>query len=263
MKRKAFIFGSGAVENSWMPVQQSITPHHFLKPIGESAANLALASLVFHLRLNAREKKPEDEQYKNSLEILTNTKKAICEHIQYFQNQGILKVRQEFDNIVKKIILPYNALLFVTTNWDTAIEDYFKKNYMPPHISSEAISRFRLHLHGYSDSPDSLYLPTEIIEEDYRDELMRTNFAKSHISMVNDLKKAEIMIFYGISISALDIELYQFLSIVFTENKILEEIIIVDPNFKEIAEKLFMNENLRNTTFKGCCPTNLSLEKLF
>ncbi len=167
-KRVAFIFGSGAVSNSWAPIFKCLTPFHFKKELSIEGANTALALLVYNLRHASSEK--ESVYYKNSLDILNRTRLGICEQIYHFQDKGFLVVRPELDQILVNFVLSgFDGYVFITTNWDTVVDDFLKSH---PIFRSFLNNNkdFCIHLHGNFKKGNLIYLPTEVANEPYREE---------------------------------------------------------------------------------------------
>ncbi len=167
-KNIAFLWGSGAVCNSWLPILNSIKPYHLKKDLSIDGANTLLALLVYNMRHHAQIiGTRQGKVFERAMEILKNTRSSICQQIKYYQESGQMKIHKEFNDIVQRIILPNcGRLLLVTTNWDTIVDDALFTNVDIKRFINSAL--FCTHLHGNYNDPDTLYLPTEVVNERYR-----------------------------------------------------------------------------------------------
>lgn len=237
-KSIAFLWGSGAVENAWLPIFKSLKPLYLNRDLLIEEANTLLALLVYNLRFHANQKKDSNDKiFEECQNMLYKHRKNICEQIKYYQNSGQMKVREEFDDIVNKVILQdCSRLLLITTNWDTVVEDALKVH---PDMKKFTYGTYVCtHLHGIYHDPDLLYLPTETVNEKYRSQEQEFYIGREHSSTMVSLKQAQILIIYGLSISPLDAELLQVLSSALSCNKVLETIKIVDINHDAVAKKI-------------------------
>ncbi len=257
-KRVALIFGSGAVENSWEPIFNCLTPKDFKKKLTIEAANTALALLVYNLRFWSTD--IQSDNYKKSFNILHRTRLGISAHIQYYQQNGLINIRPEFDQILSKFILTgFNGFLFITTNWDTVVDDVLKSH---PLIRSYITNNKEvcMHLHGSFNEPNLIYLPTEVIEEAYRTQEEKLSMGKLLRRTYKSLLIAEKIVLYGLSLSPLDVELMQLLGSSISKNVVLKVVQIIDINHEVIADKMhiILDKN-KKVKVEGIHPERLDI----
>ncbi len=245
------IFGSGAIENSWAPILKCLTPHNFTNDITKDAANSALASLVYNLRFHTSESNNDDNINKCQIK-LKNKRKDLCDYIQYYQESGQMRVRKELYEIIDTMIIPYcENLLFITTNWDTVVDEA-----LLAHTSFKSLKV--IHLHGTCNDPNTLYLPTEVSYEKYRSQEEQQQMRVKHSIVMDQLSFAQMIILYGISFSALDAELVQLFTSSMHINDSLENIKIIDRHPQCVAEKInIMMTHKRKVKIEGFCPEDL------
>ncbi len=245
-KSVAFLWGAGAVENSWLPILKSLHPLYLKRDLLIEEANMLLALLVYNLRFHAEPKEyPDDKVYVQCKEMLQNHRQNICDQIKHYQNSGQLKVQEEFDEILNKVVLKdCHRLLLITTNWDTAVEDAIKTNASMKKFMHHTF--VCTHLHGIYHNPNMLYLPTEIVNEKYRSHEQEIYIGLQHSSAMTSLLEAQVLVIYGLSISPLDAELIQILSTSLSLNTVLETVKIVDINPNAVAKKIKIILNGRN-----------------
>ena len=125
------------------------------------------------------------------------------------------------------MILPdCRRLLLVSTNWDTVVDDALKNHPILRHyIRTE---NFCTHLHGSFHDPDTIYLPTEVVNEKYRTKEQNLHMWNIHKDTLHNLKSSDSFIIYGLSLSPLDAELCQILGASISINENLEIIKIID-----------------------------------
>lgn len=256
-KSVAILFGAGAVKNGWLPIIRAIQPSYFKKQISIDAANSYLARLIYLLRWSYA---PKDDTGDYGLEdyqkILKNTKEQICTEIAMSSKQGEIKVQDEFYSIINEIILSnFRHIMMVSTNWDTVFEDAV--NSMPIIQSAFDEKLIAAHIHGIYLDPTTLYLPTEVCEEPFRSKGEEHILGSLHLKIMEQITRAEIIIFYGLSLSPLDAELTQILS-VGLDNPNLKLIIIIDPNHAVVADKInILLKYPSNVTVTGYSPYDL------
>ena len=98
---------------------------------------------------------------------------------------------------------------------------------------------FPIHLHGSMEDPTTLYLPTEVTREKYRQEHEDRAIGTVHGDVMRALEHSDRSIVYGLSLSPHDAELCMTVAAGW-DNDVLREIFIVDPNHVEIAERVFL-----------------------
>lgn len=238
------VVGSGAVENAWNPVIRAINKTFKIKT-NVDGANFLLARNVYLLRFYST--MAQRGHYPEMLEIMKSNisvlKQNISSELKKAQNNGELKPRANFREVVNKFISSnIDKALLVTTNWDEVIDNSINKIYRSnnptPNSDIECY-----HIHGNINSPSELYLPSEIIQENYRTIGQEMKLGKDHSSFMSALQRGNITVLYGISLDPLDDELNQTLSAGWSSPN-LEEICIVNPSHEKVAErvKLLLNE---------------------
>jgi hypothetical protein len=95
-----------------------------------------------------------------------------------------------------------DTFAFLTTNWDLLLEQSGK-------VAKESV----FHLHGSVDDRRTMYLPTEISPENYRDDEQRKAMAGSLATMWLAVRDAGQIVVYGLSLSPMDAELAHLLSL--------------------------------------------------
>lgn len=214
------ITGAGAVENSWKPVLNALKPFVNLD-LTPDMANSYLARLVYSVRWAFNENIALEIK-KKYLAHLNEVKKSICFEIEKSQRTNEITTNSFFLEIVSSLrLVPSKKFSFINTNWDTTIDKTLSN------LLSKDLDFPSFHIHGKYLEHSSMYLPSETINELYRDIEANNLIANNHLQMINYIKQAESIILYGISLSALDIELCHILSIGL-ENGNLREAIIID-----------------------------------
>jgi len=243
-----FLFGAGAVENAWAPVIKAIK-NTTNRDINEQNANSFFAQQIYLARFYSRITHPEAKiSLQHAISNLSVLKREICKELYEAQQKKEIKARKETIDIIETFSnFPYSNDCFISTNWDTTIEDEISKFY------SKKISC--LHIHG--DINSDIYLPTEITTESYRNQHEEINFGRKHSSLINCLENSNALIIYGLSMSPLDAELLQTIGAI-PENNIIE-IIIINPNHKSVADNLMAIIDSKNVSIKGYCPSNLEV----
>lgn len=257
----AIIVGAGAVENAWDPILQIVNP--MMQGGADSdVANCLFARMIYLLRLYSSfsdEKSAANLKYES--ETVKDLKILISDLIKYYQTAGILKPRKQFKDILTKFVVtdPNNLFGLISTNWDTVIDKYADELVKQLYVDLERVSCF--HLHGSTDSPDHLYLPSETSQERYRSPEDNTTHGLNHYATSKFLNEANQIILYGISLDPLDAELSQILNSTFTTSSNLREVIIVNPEFKKVRNRvkalLYPKHDLRVKCFR---PENLDEE---
>ncbi|MBS1510258.1 MAG: hypothetical protein JST86_05410 [Bacteroidetes bacterium] len=256
----AIITGAGAVENAWSPI---LTIFRSMSPlqVDADAANCFFARCIYLLRTYS--KYPDEKSEKNlktELGTIKTLKELICEFISRDQKQGILRVRKDFKRILYRFVFsdPENLFGLISTNWDTTVDkeaDDIVKNHFVDIDNAKCF-----HIHGSIECPDRLYLPSETSHENYRTDEENKIYAYNHFATLKFLQQADRIILYGLSLDPLDAELSQILNSTFTTSRNLQEIIIINPDYKRIRNrvllllypknhikiKCFLPENLEN-----------------
>lgn len=171
---------------------------------------------------------------KSNISIL---KQSISSELEKAQNNGELKPRTNFKEIVDKFVSSnVDKAVLVTTNWDEVIDisinKLYRSNYPTPNSDIECF-----YIHGNIKTPNELYLPSEITQESYRTREEEMKLGKDHGSLMSLLEKGNKTILYGISLDPLDAELNQTLAAGWSSPN-LEEIIIINPSHEKVAERV-------------------------
>jgi hypothetical protein len=135
-----------------------------------------------------------------------------------------------------------------TTNWDQTVD--------------RALKQYGLsvtHLHGSTEEGKTLYLPTEIVDEPYRNSDERRTLFKSLYSLIEAVEKSQRLVLYGLSLSALDVELATGLA-TDPEGTKPKQLVIIDPSHIKIRKRvatLFKPEKLKDTEISCIDPNKL------
>jgi hypothetical protein len=246
--RIAILFGAGAVEFSWSPILRIIEPFCRYHPATDDVANTFFAGIVYQLRMATRNH--DNKDYDELLGFYKSLKQSICQEIESSMKKNEIVIKSEFIetlNILKKHGTEYRA---ITTNWDAAADKYFEDNV--------------IHLHGIFSDPHTLYLPTEIIDEEYRPEVQRENHLLSHGKALQALSEADTLLIYGLSLSPLDAELSNLLSECLNGEKI-SYILFIDPDFDKVIKRMqfYIQKTNPNVKMIGVSPGEIhKLDKL-
>ena len=107
----------------------------------------------------------------------------------------------------------------ITTNWDCAIDDF-----------ADLHGYKYLHLHGDRKKPERILLPSELEEEDYRQNSDRQHLVK----FFDYFKRIDRLIFYGISLSPLDAELGILIGEGFEKKSFSKKLVIIDKSPNQV-----------------------------
>lgn len=257
----AIIVGAGAVENAWNPILDAFKL--ILRcEVDVDGANFLFAKYIYLLRVYSKFKDSLSIKNLNiEIEQLNTLKEVICNQIKQAQKKGIIKPRKEFVKILNKFVFSDMSNMFgiISTNWDTVIDE--KVDEIVKIIYDNIDSAKCFHLHGTILSPTSLYLPSEIVQENYRLDKENDEFGINHRLTLDFLKQANQIILYGISLDPLDAELSQVLNSAFTTSDNLKEIIIVNPDYNKIRNRIkFLLFPKTDIDIKCYLPENLNQE---
>lgn len=258
------IVGAGAVENAWIPILNAIKVVTS-QDVDIDGANCFFARSIYLQRFYAKIPVPDAKSYlKISLENMIIIKDAICEEIKNAQKTGILKPRKEFRSILRKFVFngSKNSVGIISTNWDTIIDDDINEFMKQIYDHNQTLKCF--HIHGSIEFPDHLYLPSETTQENYRSDDENKEFGLNHFKTMQFLEQANQVLIYGLSLDPLDAELSQVLSIATLRNNNLREIIIVNPDYEKIRNRvkaLFFPYSNSNIKIRCFSPKNLEDEK--
>lgn len=229
----AFVIGAGAVENGWSPVIRAVRPS-LRMPVTPDGANSYFARLVYLLRYYATASSADVRAFlPEHLEYLSHLKSEIARELLQAQKTGEIRARPELRSIINAFLINYSRrFLFVSTNWDTCVDDLARD-----YIRSLGPGELKtLHVHGIANEPDSLFLPSEVSREPYKQEPKQLEFAQLQMSLWQGLENATRVVLYGISLSPLDAELTQNLAAGLSSPK-LREVIVVNPDHALVAHR--------------------------
>ncbi len=255
----AILVGAGAVENAWTPILNIFSPI-----IGHEAeadsVNFLLAKSICALRLYSKSTKGA-VQLKTEQELVTSMKHVICDALKLAQQKGILKPRKEFTAILDTFVLsnPTNLFGFVTTNWDTVIDEEVNRWVKERYHDLETAQVF--HIHGSIAAHEHLYLPSETSMENYRSDAENYKLGYAHAATYQFLEQANVIILYGLSLDPLDAELNLLLNGALKQSKTIKEVIIINPNYQLVRKRvkilLFRKTGITIRCFE---PENLEIE---
>jgi len=193
--------------------------------------------------------------------MVKSMKEAVCLSLKNAQQTGMLKPREEFESILNTFVLtnPDSLFGFVSTNWDTVIDDaadrWVKEKYY--HIDSSKV----FHIHGSIEQHEHIYLPSETSMENYRSDDENYTLGYNHFTTYQFLSEANTILLYGLSLDPLDAELCLLLNGAFTQSKKIREIIIINPDYQKVRKRvkvlLFSRTDVRIRCFD---PKNLLKE---
>ena len=257
MEKIALVVGTGAVENGWLPILTTLGKHsgYIIDPDG---ANCYFARLVYLMRFYATGKFPEAKE--NSLiftEVVNKIKSEISEALLFAEKNNQIKARKELKDILYRFVFSTeNQSVFITTNWDTVIDNAINEFGESNHPKSGSnIQSF--HLHGSIKSPNSLYLPSEVVREPYRTQNEDTGMGSFHGTVWRAIEESNKTILYGLSLDPLDAELSQTLASGWSSCN-LREIMIINPDHKKVAQRVRLLMDSRfPAKIIGYCPSNL------
>ncbi len=238
--------GSGAVKNSWNPVLRALNKFRIIDT--KEDANFFLAHCVYLCRfMEARKTKTGGkEPYDWCLGRLNAIRNEICQELKSSQEKNEITVWPEFRSIADRIIFPdCNQLKIISTNWDEVIDIEFSKILKQKEIMADD---FVVHFHGHISSTRTIYLPTEIVEEKYRDVDELNHLGSLMSSSLSYGMETNHFIIYGLSFSALDAELAQIFGSSLAEGKV-KLIDIIDSKPELVSSKIrILNDT--NRTFE-------------
>ena len=243
-KTVLFLIGSGVVKNAWAPVKAAVNEtrvdNGFLilpnQQIAEDdTVNFVMAKLVYLTRWMWRQanfhetSKPEQAEQSSNVAhtlcaYLTLLRENIAKNLIAAQN---LEVRPQFRAVIQEGLKGMNQANFLTTNWDQTIEKALLK------INPEYQCQY---LHGNIAKPQTLYLPSETVNEPYRDDETHQAGLDAHKRFQALLIGATRLVLYGLSLSPLDADLAVLLNS--DASRQLKEIFIVDPQAPRVRERL-------------------------
>lgn len=253
------ITGSGAVENAWKPIIRILEPDYKFE-FDIDSSNSFLALLVYQLRTVALENTPQSKEH---LEIMKRDynliKQELCRSLMFAQTHNEIFIRKQFYHILDKFIFQKHIkFVHITTNWDSVVDNAI--NYYGHSTEGGKIGKIKtFHIHGSAESPNGLYLPSEITKEPYRSDDESIEMKKNHSLALNTISACNRTILYGLSLDPLDAELSQILAMGWNSESI-KEIIVINPDCKKVMKRvklLFSNYNDREIEICGYLPNDL------
>jgi len=231
--KTALFVGAGAVERAWDPVVAALQ-HFSPVVINADQASCMLTRSVFLSRFFASCTGPEGID--TSYDLLEKQKERLAEELKLAEKEGLIRARRDIEWVVNHLLLPRSPVFYVvSTNWDHTV-DYAIENI----LSSNAGTQTRVfHLHGSYSEPATLYLPSEISSEPYREMVHSQEIGGMHVGLMEALNELEHLVIYGLSLDPLDAELTQTLSTVI-DSPAIKTIDILDLNPERVADRIVL-----------------------
>lgn len=230
--------------------------------VDEDVANCLFAKHIYLLRAYSKNSDEKSvENLREQIESIKELKDLVCDRIKHDQKLGILKARKEFRALLMKFVYsaPDSTFGLVSTNWDTTIDREADEIVKKIYIDVESSKCF--HIHGSVDFPDHIYLPSETSYENYRTDEENKRHGYNHFATLKFLEEANRIILYGLSLDPLDAELSQILSSTFDTSSVLQEILIINPDYKKVRNRVrFLLFQKTHINIKCFVPGNLDHE---
>lgn len=232
----AILTGAGAVQNAWEPVLSCFRPINGAETDSDTA-NFLFAKSICALRLYSKSPKGM-AQLNEERDMVNIMKEIVCISLKNAQQTGMLKPREEFESILNTFVLtnPDSLFGFVSTNWDTVIDDaadrWVKEKYY--NIASSKV----FHIHGSIEQHEHIYLPSETSMENYRSDAENDALGYNHFATYQFLCEANTILLYGLSLDPLDAELCLLLNGTFQESKMIRDIIIINPDYQKVRKRV-------------------------
>ena len=228
------ITGNGAVNNGWQPVLHALKKIYRLEDINPKFANFIFASIIYKLRWldtqlgcsqhDIQLKKNLEKKFDETVSDYKKIKNEIINELKKAHESGLISPRKEL-KFLKYLYLNEETKI-ITTNWDSTI------------INSIGNRNDTIFLHGCTS--DTLFLPSETIEESYRQraklEIPYGKVTGMAISWLQGYGKR--IVIYGLSLSPLDVELGLIIADSFSDTSNPKSIIIVDPDYESVKQRL-------------------------
>lgn len=120
-----------------------------------------------------------------------------------------------------------------------------------------------LYIHGSIKDYKTLYLPSEIVNENYRPQEEVIILHELHHIAFRTIEEADTLIIYGLSLDPLDAELNQIVCVGIS-SKTLKKIIVINPSFEKVCNRLKILLDIRYPMeLVGIHPSNLKNETKF
>jgi len=255
----AMIIGAGAVENAWTPIIslfQSMYKELGIKnyeSLNSEDINYILAGYIYRLEFVYLHGSEADQQ--EMFQEYKNIKEVIAETLKQANKKREIWARNSYIETMNKFIPRNHRCGMISTNWDMCVEKTFRDAFRQNNDLCEI-----LYLHGNYENSQTLYLPSEKIDEPYRTEEDKNNLRDRHAHFSGLVKQARRIILYGISLSILDVELVQILYSASIRTAV-REIFVIDTNPDPVAKRLsFLFSNYSKIEIVGFRPDDLDCE---
>lgn len=251
--KTALFVGAGAVERAWDPVVSAL--QHFTPvEINADQASCMLTRSVFLSRFFSSFIGHEcvDANY----DLLQKQKERLAEELMLAEQRGFIRAREDIEWVVNHLLLPRSPVFYVvSTNWDHTVDTAIKKV-----LSAHAGTQTRVfHLHGSYNEPATLYLPSEISSESYREESHTQEIGGRHVGLMDTLSELEHLVVYGLSLDPLDAELTQTISTII-DSPAIKSIDILDLNPERVAGRIsLLMKNPTQPRIKCIRPSDISM----
>jgi hypothetical protein len=252
------LVGAGAVRGAWPPVLDALRKVGFADVVTLDAANFAMPRLVYIARIAERDNEGTGigRRRRDVREFLKHVKSTICVELRAAEAAGALSVHAEFRQVMQRLVLREGThFQLVTTNWDHTVEHEFR-------LLRKDLEVFPLH--GHVDDPNGLYLPTEVVEEPYRDRAELVELNNRRALLVRAITHAKRLVVYGLGLSSLDVELGQVLASGIHESTV-REVVVVDPQYVRVAERIatLNDAGAKSLPIRCCRPERLEEQWTF
>ncbi|NVJ20494.1 hypothetical protein HUW62_04560 [Myxococcus sp. AM011] len=203
-----FLVGSGIDHNGWGPVLAAINEQRPEARIeaDPDAANYFFATHVYQRRFLERNKSHHSVNQEINTQLISQwtdfdlqLKKSISTHLAEATAKGEMHLRDAF--MQNHHSGKWGKHVFITTNWDMLLE---RQGCKPSSV---------LHVHGSIETPSLLYLPSEVADEPFRATGDHEQMGRLMATMWKSIAQAPRLVVYGLSLSALDVELGHILSV--------------------------------------------------
>ena len=234
-----FLVGTGVEKGAWPPIARAIKDVSATAQIDpnsnrvadESAFWLAQHVLQFRLlyspdfaaRLAAQELQNAQKEHARLDAAL---KQAIARHLDDAVKSGELKLRDRFRATFNDYAAWGPTIVF-TSNWDRLLEVH-----RPDGSPTESFLR----IHGDTEDPATMLLPSEISGEPWRTQEHREHKGQVLGTIWQRIGDANFLCIYGLSLDPLDAELAYMVRMGISEAKSLQEIIVF--NLPQERERL-------------------------
>lgn len=231
--KTALFVGAGAVERAWDPIVAALQ-HFSPVVINADQASCMLTRSVFLSRFFASCGGPEGVDV--SYDVLEKQKERLAEELKSAEHEGLIRARRDIEWVVNHLLLPRSPVFYVvSTNWDYTVDNAIE-NLLSAHSGTQTRV---FHLHGSYIEPATLYLPSEISSEPYREESHSQKIGGRHVGLIEALSGLEHLVIYGLSLDPLDAELTQTLSTVI-DSPSIKTIDILDLNPERVAARIVL-----------------------